>query len=174
LPIQWKRDNDGSWGPYSLSLAKPLLNQAAVPVRLFSVLCADVCRRIRNDIVHAPSKPLPIFGGNALTNWVANSKSNAGRGNWPDKDPKKCVDDAFLRVMHTALDSQNKAANNGKSLPIEFFYTLYTFTNLDTLAFEIEEALLPLRQLPPGRVLRKEAIIGRRDLIDPDQSSVKR
>ncbi len=45
------------------------------------------------------------------------------------------------------------------------FYMLFSFTNLDSLAFAIEEALQPPGARPGGRVSRKQAVVRRADLI---------
>jgi hypothetical protein len=54
---------------------------------------------------------------------------------------------------------------HGKVVPIEFFYMLFTFTALDALAFEIEEALLGPRAPTDVEVFRDPLYVRRDDLI---------
>lgn len=54
----------------------------------------------------------------------------------------------------------------GKELPIEFFYMLFTLTALDALAFEIEEALIKDRSEADSFVLIDNKRVRRTDLLE--------
>jgi hypothetical protein len=62
-------------------------------------------------------------------------------------------------VIGQAVKHVDDARKNRKSLPIELFYMLFAFTNLDTLAFDIEEALVPHGSRPGGEITRKAAAV---------------
>jgi hypothetical protein len=84
-----------------------------------------------------------------------------GRLPWKPND----VDQAIDTVVGTAGKQQAAALQEGREHPLELFYALLTFTNLDNLAFELQEALLPSNARPIGRIERQLQFIRRHDLI---------
>ena len=109
-----------------------------------------------------------------LERWKVGLSRNLQAVRWSDRFQGQTVLDAFRRVIESAAKAVDRAKSANKRLPFEMFYALYTFTNLDTLAFEIEEALLPISKTKPaGRVLRHPDYVRRKDLIDEDQTGVK-
>lgn len=87
---------------------------------------------------------------------------------WSVVLPEKSVHLALDYVLREAINHKRAAEREGRRENIEHFYTLFSLTNLDSLAIEIEEALQPPGILPEGRVTRKETAVRRRDLIVPD------
>jgi antirestriction protein ArdC len=59
-------------------------------------------------------------------------------------------------------------AKNDKDLPLSFFYTLFAFTNFDSLAFEIEEALMPMNSNSTTTIRRQVRKVRRADLVQQD------
>ena len=75
------------------------------------------------------------------------------------------IDASFDEYVTRAVRGLLRAREHlGKELPIELFYALYNFTAFDSLAIEIEEALIPPGRRPDGRVTTRRDRIRRRDL----------
>jgi hypothetical protein len=72
---------------------------------------------------------------------------------------------ATHQVVGQAVAHVQKANKDGKTLPLELFYMLFSFTNLDSLAFALEEALLPVGSRPTNQISRKQTAVRRTDLI---------
>ena len=155
-----RKESRGSWGPYYKSLAIPKLLKAEYPLRLHTVLCADICRRIRNAMVHPP------FSVQDLR--LEDLKKDVRKYNWAGWSHES-FNDAWTEVIGKAKTAVKNALRSGKQLYEEYFYMLYNFTNLDNLAFEIEEALFPSIIVPKWEktVKRKGIGIRREDLVVP-------
>jgi hypothetical protein len=165
------------WGPLCQSLGNvSLLQTSHKPVRLKTVLRADICRLIRNHLAHAPTKPFgESIDEDPYRRWQNDLTTTLEQTKWPELSRKFLSAEIFIRntlyfVIDNALQAQRHAASRNKRLPLEFFLILHTFTNLDSLAFEIEEALIPLGEDPPGRIYRRGARIRRKDLVFEDFS----
>lgn len=156
------------WGPLVTALSHPALLRAEVPLRLETILCADLCRVVRNQIVHdAFSAPTSRDSGK-VQGWPAMARGAAVQAGWPEAAVVRAVDQALARVIDRASAGVAEAAATGKTLPIELFYMLFTFANLDALACEIEEALLPAGAPGDGIVTRPAGTPRRADLcLDP-------
>lgn len=154
----------GSWGPFVRSLSAPQLRSAACALPLRAVLCADICRLVRNKMVHEGfAVPLSL---DAVKEEFGTKLCKAGIDNgWPAEEMHRELDFALRQVVSQAvIHVQEAKTKKGKSLPIELFYMLFTFTNLDTLAFSLEEALLP-RSYRSEPISRKRDAVRRTDLI---------
>jgi hypothetical protein len=160
-----------SWGPYVKSLAIPELHSAHCPIQLRTVLCADICRQIRNCMVHPPFKIPTTLSDPEVNNWRVYLFREAKSAKWPeahtDAKLNSALDWAFSRVIGEAERQVAQAKTAKKDLPVELFYTLFNFTNLDNLGFQIEEALIPVGSqiLVKGRCDRKKDFVRRDDLI---------
>jgi hypothetical protein len=162
---QHKPPNVTRWGEYVRSLASPSLRFASCPLPLRTVLCADFCREVRNQLVHESfSVPTSVTDG-YLPEWKQRLYKRACAAGWSPSEATSEVDYAFHQVIGQAVDHVQQAKASGKDLPIVLFYMLFSFTNLDSLAFAIEEALQPPGARPGGRVSRKQAVVRRADLI---------
>lgn len=157
--------NSGRWGPYAASLAIPELREAETPVRPRTILCADFCRRIRNRIVHQAFAELASLSSQEVAEWKRTLCEQARSAGWPAHAADDAVGFAAREVIGRAEYSVETARREGKKLPIEYFYMLFTFTNLDSLAFEIEEALQGRGDRAGERVSRKADAVRRADLI---------
>jgi hypothetical protein len=162
---QFKPPKVRSWGEYVRSLSSPSLRSAQCPLPLRIVLCADFCREVRNQLVHESlSVPTSVSDG-CLTDWKERLYNRGCEFGWPPSEVTAGVDFAFNQVIGQAVKHVEEARTNGKELPIMLFYMLFSFTNLDSLAFAIEEALRPPGARPGGYVSRKDARVRRADLI---------
>lgn len=158
-----------SWGPYCLSLTNAALIRGNSPLRLKTLLRADVCRVLRNSVAH-PSEVLACqrLDSAALkcrALLIKHLNEKIGRKAWPNCNADKEVDDALDFTIGHAEQEQLKALNSGKNLPIELFYAIFTFTNLDALAFELEESTLGPGEIQNGRIFRRRGGVRRNDLI---------
>ncbi|MFY9232934.1 MAG: hypothetical protein WAO58_00565 [Fimbriimonadaceae bacterium] len=161
----------GGWGPYTQSLAIPALQATGTrmprdryPVQLNTLLEADFVREIRNRLVHT-DRPVPHALADAESKRLQKNAAAwcRGAGLWNDAI-ESTIKLAANRVFGQAENHLKQAQRDGKNLPIELFYTLFTFSNLDRLAFEIEEALLS-STLPSNKIQRKEDHVRRKDII---------
>jgi hypothetical protein len=154
------------WGPFLESLKAQQLQRAGCPLQLRTVLCADICRKMRNMIVHDFMKVPADLNDQSVSNLKRSLMQDAQKHGWSN-DPALDVTFALNQVVGQANSHMKQAANEGKSLPIELFYMLFTFTNLDSLAFEIEEALITAPADVHTWVWRKKDAVRRKDLILP-------
>jgi hypothetical protein len=179
-PKQW------NWGPFIETLSIDSLIFAPCPVQLRTILCADLVREIRNKMIHkafwVPQDKIDpvvlaweeytlkkaLVAKNALMetkNGWTEDKIAEKLKNWTDDKIKENIHFAKDQVVNKAINHVNEGARKGKELPIELFYMIFTFTNLDSLAFEIQEALLPPDSITGYSVTRKKAAVRRSDLI---------
>ena len=160
------RDN---WGPLTESLRCDRLLNTPFPVQVSTVLRADYCRRVRNLIAHGQAVP-DSDTDREVVNWrdSAIAVLKKRRDSWTDVRPESSVHLALDYVLRQAIKHKRAAEREGRRENIEHFYTLFSLTNLDSLAIEIEEALLPQGGQSEGRVTRKRAAIRRADLIVQD------
>jgi len=154
----------GKWGPYFKNLALPELIQPSTALQFRTILLADISRRIRNCMVHPPFSVPDSLTHPLLIEWRTSFKNNISPSEWPKANDGR-IDSAFRQVVGHAVDKMDEARKRGKSLPVELFYAIFNFTNLDNLACEIEEALIPLNTTPDGRATRKKDYVRRTDLI---------
>jgi len=153
------------WGEYVRSLSHASLRTAACALSLRTVLRADFCREIRNRMIHESfDAPTSVTDAHVLL-WRARLSDRALAAGWPASEVQAAVNDACSQVIGQAVNHVEDGTRNGKSLPIELFYMLFTFTNLDSLAFAIEEALQPHASRPGGEISRKEKAVRRFDLV---------
>ena len=155
----------GGWGPYLRSLAVQELMSARYPVRVRTVLCADLSREVRNRMVHPPfeipdslAHPLTAIWRKRLTDVLI----DAG---WATESVERTVAEALAQVIGQVANHISTARKEGKTYPPEYFYMLFAFTNLDNLAFEIEEAMMPTGIQSDAWVWRKRDYVRRTDLL---------
>jgi hypothetical protein len=157
-----------NWGPLTKSLRCDALLSVPTPVRIATVLRAHFCREIRNLIVHgAPELPESYEAPDVLR-WKRSRMDELGDSARSSGNAEGLVMDALHYVLGQAIDHKRATAREGRRENLEHFYTLFTFTNLDSLAFEIEEALLQTTALPDGRISRKATDVRRTDLVIRD------
>ena len=156
------------WGPLTESLRCDPLLSVPVPVRISTVLRADFCREIRNLIVHGSPELPESYSAPDVVAWKRLRIAELDNGHCASGDPEQLVMDALHYVLGQAINHKRATGREGRRENLEHFYTLFSFTNLDSLAFEIEEALLPTTVLPEGRVTRKASKVRRMDLVVRD------
>lgn len=154
---------DRQWGAFVKSLGAPVLTRSEFPVRLETLLQADFCRLVRNMIVHQTFSVPASLDDEAIPGMKTELRKAACKAGW--SEPTAEIDRAAQWVVGGAAQKVDAARRQGKLLPIEYFYMLFTFTNLDSLAFEIEEALQPQNDRTGGFVSRVAKDVRRTDLI---------
>jgi hypothetical protein len=160
-----------SWGPFVWSLSDNALRSAKCPLPLRVVLCADYCRLVRNKMTHQNlSVPIKLCDPEVIS-WKNKLAAQACKSGWPENEVSAAVDYAAHQVIGQAVNHVEEAKVHGKFLPIELFYMLFNFTNLDSLAFSIEEALQSEGSRTDSYVWRKESAVTRHDLVI-DQSGL--
>jgi hypothetical protein len=152
-----------SWGEYVRSLSHSDLTRAGSPLPLRTILCADVCREIRNKMIHEKFSVPTSLGDACVAEWKRRLRRRAIDAGWGQPAANAESDYAINQVVGQAISHVAEAKD--KELPIELFYMLFSFTNLDSLAFAIEEALLPANSRPGAEVTRKRAAVRRTDLV---------
>lgn len=150
------------WGPFAFSLQR--LRTAPWPLLLTTVLRADLCRRLRNMLAHGETTLPQALDGPPVHGWRRELERSAKSGGWSEAEAHEAAGAAVDQVIGEALRQIDMAAEAGKALPVDYFYMLFAFTNLDSLAFEIEEALIAEGEAPRSRVSRKAAAVRREDL----------
>lgn len=154
----------GEWGPFVKSLSSARLRTAATPLPLHSVFGADLIRLVRNRMVHEPNWPWPVrIDDPKVRGWRGNLLAAARANHWTASDHD--IDEAVEHVVGHVAKSMQKARQRGKDLPAEMFYLLFSFTGLDQLACQIEEALLPMGARPRSWIWRRDNKVRRRDLV---------
>jgi len=156
------------WGLFTESLRCDPLLRVPVPVRISTVLRADFCREIRNLIVHGSPELPESYDVPAVVRWKRSRIDELNDAKCASGNAERLVMDALHYVLGQAINHKRATEREGRRENLEHFYALFTFTNLDSLAFEIEESLLPTTVLPEGRVTRKARDVRRKDLIVPD------
>jgi hypothetical protein len=166
-PILSKKNKHHRWGPFVESLSIDALIKPECPVRLRTIFCADLIREIRNKIIHeAFSVPISIKDP-IVDIWKQKQLSIAPQFGWSPSVVDTEIKFSINQVVGQAVNHVKEATKRNKNIPIELFYMLFTFTNLDSLAFETEEALLPQNDRSGSQVGRKDKAVRRRDLIIP-------
>lgn len=159
------------WGEYLETLAVPQLMTPAAPgqpLRVETVVSADLFRLIRNRFVHS-LKPSPKSSADPdVARWHRNL-SNVLARHWgrTAAEADAIVDEAIDDVIGKVESGVVRTKRAGKPLPADFFTTVFAFTNFDNLAFEIEEALVGPLALGEGLVSvgRKRDDVRRTDLV---------
>jgi hypothetical protein len=129
------------WGPYLVSLSHEKLTSGDRPIHVQTLLCADFCREIRNHIAHRPLQKLPAsVDQSKIEGWLdqLKAKNEQTLADHITNDAIKSAKDFFFGEANRCVKS---ARAEGRYLPTELFYMLFTFANLDKLAIEIENAL---------------------------------
>lgn len=159
----------GNWGPFMEKLAALQTVGDGPAIEHKCLANADIARLIRNCLVHPPFKVPQTRGDDS---WQAlyrrfeaslkafNAKSDAG-------GTETSPSDMFESWVGLALQQAKAARRKGNTVPVELFYTLYSLTSFDTLAFQIEERLLPAGCTGKFVVSRKKSGVRRLDLIKP-------
>jgi hypothetical protein len=181
----WGKEMEKGWGPYCWSLSGTAVywegaapgNPQQRPVNPKSVLDADVTRLLRNQIVHAQSGLALSRNDPEVARWQKTLGDQAKASRWysqamaknllkRDSEIENTVRNAINGFLGSAEHKVRRAqATRGKELPIEYFYMLFTFTALDALAFELEEALIVHPSEATAVCLVDERVRPRRDLL---------
>ena len=155
------------WGPLTESLSAERLRKARCPVRTRTVVLADLIRLIRNQMVHSAFGSLDDVDHEKVQRWKKDTVTRLRDRAWPTRSPEETVDGALRFVIELASKQRRQ---HGMNHPIELFYTLYAFSNIDKLCFEIEEALLK-DGTSPGRIVRALSDVRRIDLVVPSDDT---
>ena len=152
-------------GSFLCRLSPRRMADAIVPLRLQTVLRADLIRHLRNCVMHDPSSiPDSLLHRSAL-DWKLKLVAHAQEGGW--QCAPHDVGEALKQVVGKVARRIGDASATGKQLSPDFFYMLFTFTNLDSLAFEVEEALIPAGAQLGTSAMHLDHLIRRRDLVLP-------
>jgi hypothetical protein len=175
----------GSWGPYCQSLCGPSVQWEGSastrgfqrPIQMGTVLTGDVARLLRNQIVHSQHALVLSINDSRVDAWSKDLTEKLNASSWQrsvqstnpvqrQRDAEHSVHNAIKGFLGAAEHKVKRARDTqGKELPIEFFYMLFTLTALDALAFEIEEAVIKESSEAAAFVLIDEARVKRRDLL---------
>jgi hypothetical protein len=158
------------WRPYAQKLACDRLTKPDYPgvaVQLQTVCRADLCGYIRNRIVHPPFLNLSSVSHPAVSNWRSNFPQSCMSSDWNEfADKERIIGETINYVVgKAAMNVEWTKRELRKDIPIEFFYAIYTMSNLNALAFQIEEALLmPGDHVPRRKICRQASSVRRKDL----------
>ena len=147
------------------SLATDQFTRGPYRLRLGSVVDADIIRLARNAIAH--NDQLPEKDRSAIIEEWLDSLKNEGRAL---KVWNASIDDVRqgLKKLTSAIGRQvDLSPRRGGQLSHEFFFALFSFTILDQLASEIEEALME-KPDPDNWIWRPAKGVRRADLIVQD------
>lgn len=153
------------WGEYVRSLSQPALIRGAWSVPLPTLLCADLCREVRNKMIHEDFWVPSSLNDPRVLEWKSRLQTRANAAGWTTSEVGAAVNFATHQVIGQAVAHVQNAKREGKTLPLELFYMLFSFTNLDSLAFALEEVLQPLGSGPANQISRKQSAVRRTDLI---------
>jgi len=128
-------------------------------------MCADFSRLIRNKMVHDNFCVPHSLTDPEVTDWKNHLLKKANEFGWPNHKTVEAISYAANQVVGQAVRHVQQSKADGKDLPIELFYMLFSFTNLDSLAFAIEEALQPIGIRTDEQISRKQGAVRRDDLI---------
>ena len=154
-------------GSFLCRLSPRRMADAIVPLRLPTVLRADLIRHLRNCVVHDPSSIPDSPSHPSAIDWQQKLVTHAREGGW--QFAPQDVGGAMKQVVGKVAKRIAEASATGKQLSPDFFYMLFTFTNLDALAFEVEEALIPAGAQLETSAMHLDHLIRRRDLVIPTE-----
>lgn len=155
LNVRLENSRSCTWGPLADTLSRPRLRECEFPLRFGTLLRADFCRHVRNLVIH-DAKSIPVsVDAPTVVKWKREQCDHAVFFGWPSSDIRRDVHEAARYVVGEVTSHMQAAATQGKTLSPGFFYALFSFTNFDSLAFEIEEALMP-RHLGSFPVIRRQ------------------
>jgi hypothetical protein len=121
-------------------------------------------------MIHQAMSVPQAMADKQVVDWGNQFKSAAQAAGWPRDDAIQATDFAAHQVIGQAVNFAKQAKTKGKIIPIEYFYMLFSFANLDNIAFEIEEALHTELNGQENFIFRSRPLIRRTDLIlDPAQ-----
>jgi hypothetical protein len=130
-----------NWGPLTNALCCPQLLHTNAPVQLTTVLRADLVRHLRNQCAHG-RQPLPREVTDArVKEWQTYVSNDLKKRFWPDADMDKAVVDAVEYSIGGVHKRTQKVPPAERDQEAAYFYALFSFTNLNKLAVEIELAL---------------------------------
>lgn len=163
-PLLEKKRKNQRWGPYLGSLDIPELRNSQYPPEVETLLAADICRQIRNRVVHPPFD-LPHDLRDPLVNNIREKLMTAlSQHHWPVANAKGTVNS----VVGQFFGDIRSHAIQAPAQSVELFYALFNFTALDRLACELDEALLPEEASSEFWIWRREDYVRRKALrLDP-------
>lgn len=130
----------------SLNLTNSNFKRSNIKLNVANIFKADCCRLIRNKIVHKPAnsflsiKEIRAELKNKIIN-ILHDENSFLLYEYSDKFIKESLDKAIHEVIDCAVTEVENAAKRNVILPYEFFFMLYTFTNYNDIAAEIEQIL---------------------------------
>jgi hypothetical protein len=140
-------------GAYVVRIPLLMPSPEIYPLTPSTIIAADICRLIRNTIAHDPNAILPLSLTDPITDAFQKTlKREIPKSTCPKNFPDKVINEAFDYVIGKAAKELRVAQDAGKALSIEFFYAIFTFTNLSNLALEIEEAIIPPNTKLGGKI----------------------
>jgi hypothetical protein len=130
-----------NWGPLTSTLCCPQLLHATKPVQLATVLRGDIIRKLRNECAHGHAALPQGINDNRVGEWKNHVSSDLKKRFWPETDLDKAVTGAIQHVFGRVEKRIQTVPPADRALEAAYFYTLFSFTNLEALAREIEAAL---------------------------------
>ena len=117
-----------------------------IDVSLRNIFKADCCREIRNIIVHKPAEAFLDIKDfrDHVKRTLSNELTRPGlliNTKYTSQEIHRCLSEALHEVIGCAIIEMNNAIKQGYNLPFEYFFMLYTFTNYNDVASELEQAL---------------------------------
>lgn len=135
-----------------------------------NIFKADCCRIIRNIIVHQPANR--FLSIKEIRDEIKQKMSDKLNGSFLNKKySNKIINEklngAINEVIDNAIIEVEGASQRGVILPYEYFFMLYTFTNYDSVAAEIEQVLFRDQMLKDfyNRVKRNSIHEERQEMI---------
>lgn len=133
-----------------LNLTNRDIRESNLKFNLKNVIMADICRVIRNTIVHQPAETFLSINEvrMEIKKKITDKLMKKPRGyvrclheEYTESEKKEARDQAINEVIDNAIQEVNFAAERKVILPYEFFFMLFTFTNYNRIAAEIEQVL---------------------------------
>jgi hypothetical protein len=135
--------------PFLIHMARNKRLSGEICPNVDTVLLADLSRLLRNRIAHRG--PIPMHADDAVVTKMCESFLSGGGKNDRKPSPEKAlatweaeptrIRTCFNGFVRSVAKRCHASSPKDHQLTHEYFYTLFTFTHLDNLAFEIEEAL---------------------------------
>jgi hypothetical protein len=162
---------------YLVRLACPRVLEGRCRPKLKAVLAGDLCRYLRNRIVHETAELSVEMGDKILTGWMKRDEDVAATIPWKqaDENCEVLIRMTVEEMVKNAGDQQARArAEQGPVPPLDYFYMLFFFADLNRLAFQLDQSLLSEKEVEERRycinssrreLLREDIVVG--PAIDP-------
>jgi len=148
------------WGPYLRTLDIAELRESEYSLSVETLINADICRKMRNRVVHPPFNLPKDKTDRQITKIKDEIATLLFQGSWKVENIKSIVNSTVGQFFGDITSHITQSPTQ----PPELFYALFNFTGLDKLACEIEEALLPEDTSTEFWIWRKDTHVRRLSL----------